>query len=326
MSPSVAVTAPLPGDGVRALAERFTVRTGTGRGLLGEDELGAFVGDADAVISLLADPVGARVIEASPNLKVIANCAVGYDNIDLDAARRRGIWVTNTPDVLTEATADLTWALILAVTRRVVEGDAMVRGGRFAGWRMDLLLGSGLQGKTLGLVGMGRIGAAVAGRAPAFGLEVVYAARRPLPVAVAGARRVGLDELLKQSHIVSLHCPLTDATHHLLDAQRLALMRRGAFLINTARGPVVDEAALVGALEAGRLAGAGLDVYEEEPAVHPRLVGRTDVVLLPHVGSATVETRTAMADLAAANVAAVLDGREPPTPVVRPSSASPSLG
>jgi glyoxylate reductase len=281
------------------------------------DELAGFIGGADAVLTLLGNPVTEQVLEACPGLRVVANCAVGFDNIDLEAARRRGVWVTNTPDVLTEATADLTWALILAVTRRLVEADAFLRAGRYQGWALDLLLGSGLQGRTLGVVGLGRIGRAVARRAAAFGVEVVFSDPEPTHVGDLDARALELDDLLAAADIVSLHCPLNDATRGLFDAGRLAVMRPGAYLINTARGPLIDEAALADALEAGRLAGAGLDVYEHEPEVHPRLLSRSDVVLLPHVGSATVETRTMMAMRAAENAAAILCGDEPPSPVVR---------
>jgi glyoxylate reductase len=247
---------------------------------------------------------------------VVANVAVGFDNIDLAAARARGVWVTNTPDVLTEATADLTWALILAVTRRLVEADSFLRSGRWQGWALDLLLGSGLQGRILGIIGFGRIGRAVARRAPAFGMEVVYSDPDESTASDLPARRLTLDELLQLSSVVSLHCPLNAETHHLIDERRLARMRSDAYLINAARGPLVDEAALLRALESGRLAGAGLDVFEHEPELQPGLVDCSNVVLLPHVGSATEETRSAMAELAARNVLAVLAGERPPTPVV----------
>ncbi|NOZ94462.1 MAG: D-glycerate dehydrogenase [Acidobacteria bacterium] len=311
----IAVTSPLPGDALQRLGRRWPVRIREAPGDLREDELIRLIGDAAAVITLLADPVTARVLESCPQLRIVANYAVGYDNIDLEAARRLGIWVTNTPEVLTGATADLAWALILAVTRRVIEGDAMVRAGRFHGWKPDLLLGRGLAGKTLGILGYGRIGRAVARRAGAFGMGVVFTSRRPVRDDLG--RQVDLETLLRSSDVLSLHCPLTPETHHLLDEDRLRLLPRGAFLVNTARGPIVDEAALARLLAEGHLGGAGLDVYEHEPAVHQDLLGLDNVVLLPHMGSATVETRSAMADLAAANVEAVLDGREPPAPVVR---------
>jgi len=314
---SIAVTSDLPGRAEEVLSERFDVRVHHGASLVDETDLAEFFDSAGGAVTLLSNPVTERVLASCPSLRVVANVAVGYDNIDLDAAACRGVWVTNTPDVLTEATADLTWALILAVTRRVVEADRFLREDRFRGWQLDLLLGRGLQDRTLGVVGFGRIGRAVARRAPAFGMRVVCNDRvRPEDLDPA-VEFLPLDELLRVSDVVSLHCPLDRETHHLLDDRRFRHFRRGAFLVNTSRGPLVDEAALVRALEAGHLAGAALDVYEHEPEVHAGLVGRSDVVLLPHVGSATLETRAAMAELAADNVVAVLEGREPPTPVVR---------
>ncbi len=313
----VAVTAPLLGRAPDILSQRCEVRVHRGPALTAEDELAAFIGDAHGVVTLLANPVTAKVLDACPGLAVVGNVAVGYDNVDVAAARARGVWVTNTPDVLTEATADLAMALLLAVTRRVVEADRFLREGRYRGWALDLLLGAGLQGRTLGIVGLGRIGRAVARRAAAFGMDIIYHDPSTVADAPAGTRALPLEELLAASAVVSLHCPLSGETRHLLNERRLRLMRRGAFLINTARGPLVDEAALVKVLEEGHLGGAGLDVFEDEPRVHPGLAARTDVVLLPHLGSATRETRAAMCELAAANVAAVLAGEEPPTPVVR---------
>ncbi len=316
----IAVTAWWPGEAMERLARRYRVRVRREEEILDEEGLIAFIGEARAAMTILADPVTDRVLAACPNLAIVANVAVGYNNIDLEAAARRGVWVTNTPDVLTEATADLAWSLILAVTRRLVEADRFLRAGRYRGWRPDLLLGSGLQGRTLGLLGYGRIGRAVARRGRAFGMRVLF--HDPGVIAPeAGDRQVGLEELLASSWVLSVHCPLTPATRHLLDGQRLPLLPRGAFLVNTARGPIVDETALVELLEEGHLGGAGLDVFEEEPRVHPGLLGRDDVVLLPHIGSATLETRSAMASLAADNVEAVLAGREPRTPVVRPRAA-----
>ena len=316
----VAVTAALPGSALERLALRHTVRVRPRGPALGGRELVSFVGNADALVCLLADRVAAEVFALCPRLVVVANYAVGVNNIDLEAARTSGVWVTNTPDVLTDATADLAWSLILAVARRVVEGDRLVRAGGFSGWKPDLLLGAGLQGKTLGIVGMGRIGRAVARRAAGFGMWVCYNARTQAPpIEGAGTEFVpDLDAMLARSNVLSLHTPLTHQTRHLLDERRLRLLPRGALLVNTSRGEVVDEAALARVLASGHLAGAGLDVYEREPEVHAALLGRDDVVLLPHLGSATREARQAMADLAVDNVLAVLDGRPPLTPVIRP--------
>jgi glyoxylate reductase len=254
-----------------------------------------------ALIPMPSDRIDAAVLAAGP-LKVVANHAVGVDNIDRDAARRSGIVVTNTPGVLTEATAELTFALMLATARRVVEADRYLRDGRFAGWQPMLLRGLELHGATLGIVGMGRIGKAVAERAKAFGMRVVHHNR---------SSGMPLNTLLDQSDVVSLHCPLSASTRHLIGADELRRMKPSAILVNCARGPVVDEAALVLALESGELTAAGLDVFEEEPRVHPDLIGRVDVVLLPHIGSATVRCRRRMGELAAQNVVAVLRGEAP---------------
>ncbi len=317
--PEVAITAELPGRAIEWIEKECLIRLNSGVQITDEARLIDFIGSADAVLTLLANPVTDRVLGACRGLRVVGNCAVGFDNIDLEAARRRGVWVTNTPDVLTEATADLTWGLILAVTRRLGEAERLLRAGRFHGWALDMLLGSGLQGRQLGVIGYGRIGRAVARRAAGFGMSVAYTAREehvdPDPPAIF----MPLEELLSTSHVVSLHTPMSRANRHLLNEERLRRMPVGAFLINTARGPLVDEAALVRVLEDGHLGGAGLDVFEEEPAVHPGLLERENVVLLPHIGSATEETRAAMAELAARNILAVLAGEEPPTPVVRPA-------
>ena len=271
---------------------------------------------AAALISLLNRRIDAALLDAAgPKLRLVANYAVGYDNIDVAAATARGIWVSNTPGVLTEATADLTWAALLAITRRVVEGDRLVRSGGFVGWGPLLLLGSELRGKTLGIVGLGAIGKAVARRARGFGLEVLYAERPSLPAEIDSegirARACPLPELLRRSDIVSLHTPLTPETRHLLGADKLALLKKGAYLINTARGPVVDETALVARLRAGQLRGAAFDVYEREPVLSPGLAELDNVVLLPHLGSATDETRLEMAQMVAADVLRVLDGQPP---------------
>jgi glyoxylate reductase len=283
-------------------------------------DLAGALGPADAVVCLLTDRVDRAALAAAPALRVVANVAVGVDNIDLDAAAERGVVVTNTPDVLTDATADLTMALLLAVARRVPEGDAHVRSGRWDAWHLlPAQLGLDVSGRTLGIVGLGRIGQAVARRAAhGFGMRVLYHSRtrRPDAEAVLGVVHTGLDELLSISDIVSLHAPLTPATRHLIGARELARMSPHAILVNTARGPLVDEAALADALAQGRLAGAGLDVFEREPAVHPGLLARRErVVLLPHVGSATASTRRRMARTALDNAQAVLRGDPPPNPV-----------
>ena len=244
--------------------------------------------------------------------------AVGHDNVDVGACAARGVTVTNTPGVLTEATADIAMSLILMATRRLGEGERLIRAGRPWRFALDFLLGAGIQDRTLGVVGLGEIGQATARRARAFGMRIVYSGRRRADAEVENAlaaRFAPLDELLATADVVSLHCPLTPETRHLIGPAELAAMRPTAFLVNTTRGPVVDEGALAQALAAGGIAGAGLDVYEQEPQVHPGLVGLENVVLLPHLGSATVETRTAMAVLAARNVVSVLATGRPLTPV-----------
>jgi glyoxylate reductase len=270
----------------------------------------------DGVVTQLAERVDGEVFDAAgPGLRVVSNYAVGFNNIDVAEATRRGITVCNTPGVLTEATADITWALILAVARRVAEGDAMVRRGQWTGWAPSQLLGGDLMGRTLVIVGAGRIGYAVARRgARGWDMPVVYVSREKKPdwERTLGARRMELEEALAVGDVVSLHTPLTEATRYLLDGRRLGMMKRSAYLVNTARGPVVDEAALVVALREGKIAGAGLDVYEREPELAAGLAGCDNAVLLPHLGSATHGTRAAMSDLAARNLLAVLRGDQPP--------------
>lgn len=281
------------------------------------EELRRGVAQADAVIATLTDRVDAHLLAQASRLKIVANYAVGYNNIDVAAARERGIVVANTPDVLTDATADLTWALLLAVARRVVEGDRWVRTGQWPGWAPTQMLGSDVSGKTLGIVGMGRIGQAVARRAAGFGMTLLYAARRvdAPPIQDLSWTPLPLEEMLRQSDFVSLHVPLTEGTRHLIGARELRLMKRSACMINTARGPVVDEAALVSALEQGSIAGAGLDVYEHEPRLHAGLAALPGVVLLPHLGSATLDTRIRMGMICLDNIAAVLDGKPAPNRV-----------
>jgi len=277
------------------------------------EELVARVAGKQALVSMITDAIGRDVIDAGKDLKVIANAAVGYNNIDVAAACERGIIVTNTPGVLTDATADLTWALILGITRRIGEGERLVRRGEWKGWTFDFMLGTELRGKQLGIVGYGGIGRAVAARGRAFGMRIAYTSRTPKDDPDAEA--MPLDRLLATSDVVSLHCPLTAETRHLIDQPAFARMKRSAYLINTSRGPVVDEKALAWALRMRLIAGAGLDVFEQEPKVEPELLTLENVMLVPHLGSGTVETRTAMADLAARNVAAVLSGHPPLTPV-----------
>ena len=279
----------------------------------------ASVAGADALVTLLTERVDAELLDAAgPQLRVVANVAVGYNNIDMPACRARSVAATNTPGVLTEATADIAMALILMTTRRLGEGERIIRSRTKWQWGMSFLLGSSIQDRTLGIIGMGQIGRALARRASAFGLNIVYSNRRPVGDDVSsglGARFGTLDELLAESDIVSVNCPYSPETHHLIDATRLAQMKPTATLVNTARGPIVDEAALVAALEAGTIIGAGLDVFEHEPAVHEGLLDRDDVVLIPHLGSATVETRTAMALVAVNNVIAVLAGERALPPI-----------
>jgi glyoxylate reductase len=274
-------------------------------------------GDWVAIVPLLSRWVGGTQFKNLPSLRIVANVAVGYDNVDLVAAEMRGVLVTNTPGVLTEATADLTWALILAAARRLVEGVDLVRSGRWTGWHPEQLLGLELRGRTLGLFGAGRIGQAVGRRAPAFGLRLLYAARTPKPDLERNtdATRVDISRLLAESDIVSLHAPSTPETKGIINSDTLARMKQGAILINTARGDLVREEALAMALESGHLGVAGLDVYTDEPAIHPRLLAAPRTVLLPHIGSATEETRRKMAAIAIENVQAVLAGKPPLTPV-----------
>jgi glyoxylate reductase len=283
------------------------------RGDLPHEALIERVTGKQGLLSVVTDAIDGAVLDAGRDLKVVSTIAVGYNNIDLAAARERGIVVTNTPDVLNESTADLTWSLILGIMRRIVEGDRLVRRGDWKGFALDFMLGSDLRGKQLGIVGFGRIGQAVAARAPAFGMRVAYTSRTPKPS--ADGEFLTLDRLLSTSDVVSLHCPLTPETTHLINQTTLARMKRSAYLISAARGPVVDEAALVWALENRLIAGAALDVYEQEPEIHKGLLAFENVLLSPHLGSSAIETRTTMIQLAADNIIAVLSGRSPLTPI-----------
>lgn len=275
-------------------------------------------GDWAALVPLLSRWVGGTEFKRLPKLKIVANVAVGYNNVDVIAAEMRRIAVTNTPDVLTDATADLTWALILACARRLLAGEDLVRSGQWTGWHPTQMLGLELKGKTLGLLGAGRIGQAVARRGRAFGMRILYAARTAKPEfeAETGGQRVELGPLLRDSDVLSLHVPAVPELKGVINAENLARMKAGAIVVNTSRGDLVREEALAIALETGRLGAAGLDVYADEPQILPRLLAAPRTVLLPHIGSATPETRRAMARLALGNVQAVLAGRPPLTPVI----------
>ncbi len=314
----VFVSCALPGDALDRLARTHEV-------VVGDERLGvkgpAFLRDSatfDAIVAVFQDRVDVALLDRSPRLRLVANYAVGYDNVDVSACSARGIVVTNTPGVLSEATADLAFGLLIATARRIAEGDRLVRRGAFRRYAPSFLLGAPVHGATLGIVGLGRIGQAMARRARGFGMHVIYAGRTRAPIEVEralGATGVAIDELFAQGDFVSLHCPLTAETRHLANATRLAAMKRGAILVNTTRGAVVDEAALAAALVSGPIGAAGLDVYEEEPRVHPALLERENVVLSPHIGSADRPTREAMADTVVDNVLAVLGGRPALNPV-----------
>jgi glyoxylate reductase len=312
---NVLVTVRLPEDVVSLIEREHQVRMNHEDRPMERRTVLEGVAGTEGLLCSIRDRVDEELLTSAPELKVIANYGVGYDHIDIDAASRRGIPVTNTPGVLTDATADTAFALILAVSRRVAEGDRMTREGRFKFWAPFHFLGRQVSQKTLGIIGMGRIGKAVARRAAGFSMRIVYHNRNRLDSKEEqrlGVRYLLLDELLREADILSLHVPLTPQTRHLIGTRELRLMKPSAFLINTARGPVVDEAALVEALRDGEIAGAGLDVYENEPELAAGLAGLENVVLLPHVGSATVETRTKMALMAVANLLVGLRGEQPP--------------
>ncbi len=317
-TPGVLVTRRMPSSVLAPLEVACAVDRHDSTEPLSDDALCARVAGKQGLVCMFDDRIDDAVLAAGDRLKVVATVAVGFDNIDVAAAAARGIVVTNTPDLVTGATAELTWALILSVTRRLGEGDRTIRGGGWRGWTFEFLLGSELRGKQLGVVGAGRIGRAVAAIAPAFGMRPVFATRpgrAPAPAEGADVPVLSLDELLLTSDVVSLHVPLTAETRHLVNRRTLVRMKRSAVLVNTSRGGVVDDEALAWALDERLLAGAGLDVFEGEPRVHPGLVGRDNVCLTPHLGSATRETRTAMAQLAVRNVVEVLAGRPAVTPV-----------
>jgi glyoxylate reductase len=313
----VVVTWPLPGTALDSLAGH-EVEVLDPREPVTPERVRAAVRDADALLCMLTDTISRSLLEAAPRLRVVGVCAVGYDNVDVAAATDLGIQVCT--NVLSEATADLAWALLLAAARRLGEADALVRGGGFQGWRLDMLLGQPVYGRTLGIVGLGRIGSAVARRARGFDMRVSYAGRRRLSEereAELGVRFVDKSELLRESDFISLHVPLTAETRHYLDRAALSATKPGCVIVNTSRGPIIDEAALAEAVASRHLFAAGLDVFEREPAVEPRLLQQERVVLAPHIGSATSETRAAMAAAVATDVARVLRGEAPQNPVNR---------
>jgi glyoxylate reductase len=312
----VVITGKIPTVGLERLKAEHDVVAWESETAISRTELLAMVSGADAIVSLLTEKIDDELLDAAgPQLKSVSNVAVGYNNIDVPACEKRGVLVTNTPGVLTDATADIAMSLILMATRRLGEGERVIRAQQPWQWGMFYMLGMGLQGRQLGIVGMGQIGIATARRAKAFGMNIAYTRRSPLEdhvIEELDAKFMSMDELIESSDVVSLHCPYSPATHHLFSDNQFARMKNSAYLINTARGPIVNEEDLVIALKTGQIAGAGLDVFEHEPKVHPGLLELDNAVLIPHLGSATVETRAAMADIAATNALAILAGKTAP--------------
>ncbi|HOH78090.1 MAG TPA: D-glycerate dehydrogenase [Candidatus Cloacimonadota bacterium] len=314
MPANIYVTRRIPQAAIDLLSSYFDVSVNPFERNLRRAELLEHIKDADAILCLLSDSIDRSVMDAAPRLKCISNYAVGYNNIDVEYASKQGIVVCNTPKVLTETTADLTWALIMSCARRIVESDSFLRSGEFKGWEPMLLMGADIHHKTLGIIGMGRIGQAVAKRASGFSMKVLaYDPSLPEDHNTALWKSTNLQTLLREADFVSLHVPLTEKTQHMIGPGELKLMKRGAILINTSRGAVINESALIEALRQNRIAAAGLDVYEKEPYIPQELLELKNVVLLPHIGSATTETRTAMGIMAAQNAIAVLKGEEPPS-------------
>lgn len=316
--PSMLISRSLPTDAVTRARTGADVDVNEADAPLPRNELIRRLQGRQGLVCMISEAVDEELLASCPDLKVASNVAVGFNNIDVAAATRHGVVVTNTPDVLTETTADFAWTLLMAISRRVVEADRYVREGKFDQWKNMLLLGGDIHGKALGIVGFGRIGRAMAKRAQGFGMRVLYqdaVAADPATERELRASRTDITTLLKESDFVTLHTPLLPETRHLINAQSLKTMKKTAYLINASRGPVVDEAALAQALKEGWIAGAGIDVFEDEPRIHPGLMGLTNAVLAPHIGSASWETRLQMANLAVDNCLAVLEGRTPPTPV-----------
>ena len=318
MAKSVFISSTLPQEAVGLIPRDFTLDYNNSEVPLSKAELVSRLNGKDGLICHIISTIDEEVLASAPTLKVVANVAVGYNNIDVAAARRRGVIVTNTPDVLTETTADFAWTLLMATARRVVEADHYARSGRWTAWKWDLLWGADVHGTTLGIVGFGRIGRAVARRALGFNMRVLYHDAVRADAAVErelSATATDLETLLREADFVTLHTNLTPETRHLIGERTLRLMRKSAIVVNAARGPIVDEAALAQALREGWIAGAGLDVFEEEPRIHPDLLPLQNVVLAPHIASASRDTRIAMATLAVRNCVAVLEGKAPITPV-----------
>lgn len=319
MKPRALITHMLLPEAMDFLAPRVDYDLCPEKDALAKDDILSRIADKEGLLCLLTDEIDRDIMDAAPRLKIIANCAVGFNNIDVACAREKGILVTNTPGVLTETTADLTWALILAVARKIPQADRFTRAGFFTGWKLDLFLGKEITGKRLGIVGLGRIGKAVTERARGFRLDVVYFDSRRLSRSEEQSSSISflpLDDLLQTSDIVSVHASMTPETHHLLSRDKIRLMKKEAIFINVARGPIVDEKALAEALAEGRLFGAGIDVYEREPEIEPELLRLDNVVLLPHIGSATYETRLKMAMAAARNLIQGLRGEKPDNLIV----------
>lgn len=316
--PSILISRILPEEAVARARSRAVVDLHEADKPLGHTELIARLKGRQGLVCLITDAIDAPLLAACPDLKVVANVAVGFNNIDVAEATKRGVVITNTPDVLTETTADFAWTLLMATARRVVEADRYVREGKFTQWEFMLLLGGDIHGKTLGIIGFGRIGRAMARRARGFDMRVLYqdaVAADPATERELRATRTDTATLLRESDFVTLHTPLLPETQHLINAQSLKTMKKTAYLVNASRGPVVDEAALAQALKEGWIAGAGIDVFEREPEVHPALMGLPNAVLAPHIASASSDTRLKMANLAVDNCLAVLEGKTPPTPV-----------
>ncbi len=324
--PRVYITAPIMETGISPLRSRAGIEVYSGPLPMPRQMLLDKASKADALLCILSDQIDQAFFDACPNLGIVSQHAVGYNNIDLAAASRAGVWITNTPGVLTEATADVAWALILAISRRVVEADSVMRSGGYTTWEPQFMLGADIYGKTLGILGAGRIGSAVARRSVGWRMKVLYHSRSQNPEMEKElqATRVDFSRLLQESDFLSVHLPLTKDTHHLIGAEEIARMKSTAFLINTARGPIIDEAALVTALQEIRIAGAGLDVYENEPKMMPGLKELENAILLPHIGSSTIHTREEMARVAGENILCYLQGKRPLS-IVNPEVLPPAI-